>query len=136
MLGFILRQTTHAKAFNEGIDARPATTVQREIENCSSFHAPIQTVRPPLPPQRPDAILGTVTTLRVFLFAALAIALLCAADDARIALQGTWNIQLDPAGAGHSERWFERRFQGDTIFPPGGTDQGGYGARTVTPDKG
>ena len=89
-----------------------------------------------MPPPRPGAILGTVTTLRVFLLAALAVAPLSAADAARIALQGTWNIQLDPAAAGHSERWFERRLEGDTIFPPGGTDQGGYGARTVTPDKG
>jgi hypothetical protein len=89
-----------------------------------------------LPPRGLFAILGTVRTLPVFLFAALAVAPLCAADAARIALQGTWNIQLDPAGAGHSERWFERRFQGDTMFLPGSTDQGGYGTKTITPDKG
>src|ERR1035441_9260243 len=100
------------------------------------WNHPCPASHPPLPPPRPGAILGTVRTLRVFLLAALAVAPLSAADAARIALQGTWNIQLDPAGAGHSERWFERRFQGDTMFLPGSTDQAGYGAKTVTPDKG
>src|SRR5450759_948716 len=91
---------------------------------------------PPCRRSAPGAILDTVRTLRVCLFAALAVAPVSAADAARIALQGTWNIQLDPTGAGHAERWFERRFQGDTMFLPGSTDQGGYGLKTVTPDRG
>jgi hypothetical protein len=80
--------------------------------------------------------LDSVRTLRALLFAALALVPWAAADAARIALEGTWNIQLDPAGAGHAERWFERPFQGDTMFLPGSTDQGGYGTKIVTPDKG
>jgi Glycosyl hydrolases family 2, sugar binding domain/Glycosyl hydrolases family 2, TIM barrel domain len=85
----------------------------------------------------PGVILGTVTSLRVFLLAALVIAPRATAGVAsRIPLEGTWNLQLDPAGAGHAERWFERRFSGDTMFLPGSTDQAGYGAKTVTPDKG
>jgi hypothetical protein len=80
--------------------------------------------------------LDTVRPLRAVLFAALAAAPLCASGASRIALQGTWNLQLDPAGIGHAERWFEHRFQGDTIFLPGSTDEGGYGTKTVTPDKG
>src|ERR1019366_2093245 len=101
----------------------------------SPWNHPCRPSNHPLPPPRPGGILGTVRTLRVFLLAALAVAPLSAADAARIALEGTWNIQLDPAGAGHSERWFERRFQSDTMFLPGSTDQAGFRPQTVPPDK-
>ncbi len=53
-----------------------------------------------------------------------------------IPLGGTWEFQLDPQKTGHAERWFERRLGPDTIFLPGSTDQGGYGAKVATPEKG
>ena len=48
-----------------------------------------------------------------------------AADARRISLAGTWSFRLDGAPAG-----------ADTIFLPGTTDQGGFGVKVVTPDKG
>ena len=48
-----------------------------------------------------------------------------AADANRIPLEGTWSFHLDSAPAG-----------ADTIFLPGSTDQGGYGTKVATPDKG
>jgi hypothetical protein len=51
-------------------------------------------------------------------------------------LAGTWQVALDAAGGGHTERWYERRLDGDTIFLPGSLDQGGFGVKTVVPDTG
>ncbi|MGD0868749.1 MAG: sugar-binding domain-containing protein [Bryobacteraceae bacterium] len=59
-----------------------------------------------------------------------------AADSNRIELGGSWFFQLDPAGAGHTERWQDRKLEPNLIFLPGSTDQGGYGAKIVEPEKG
>jgi hypothetical protein len=83
----------------------------------------------PLPDAPPGAILEHGENFSRLLFSALAVAPVSAADAARIGLQGTWNIRLDPAGAGHNERWSERPFQGDPMFLPGSTDEGGYARR-------
>jgi hypothetical protein len=72
---------------------------------------------------------------RLLLLAAVA-APLAAADSHRIALEGTWGFQLDSANAGHTERWFDRKLDANTIFLPGSTDQGGYGVKTAAPGKG
>jgi len=73
---------------------------------------------------------------RFLAVATLAVAPLGAADARRIALEGTWGFQLDGANAGHTEGRYDRGLEANAIFLPGSTDQGGYGARVTTPDKG
>ncbi len=51
-------------------------------------------------------------------------------------LGGNWAFRLDPQNAGRTERWFAGPLGPDTIFLPGSTDQGGYGTKVVTPEKG
>jgi beta-galactosidase/beta-glucuronidase len=59
----------------------------------------------------------------------LPLAALCAsavaADARRIGLEGTWSFRLDGT-PGYA----------DTIFLPGGTDQGGYGTKVAAPETG
>jgi len=52
---------------------------------------------------------------------------LCA-DAARIGLQGTWNIRLDPSGAGTRNAGL-RPLRGDTMFLPGARTRAGTGSR-------
>ncbi len=74
--------------------------------------------------------------LRRLLLAAIVSSPALLAAGSHIPLGGTWEFQLDPQKTGHAERWFERRLGPDTIFLPGSTDQGGYGAKVVTPEMG
>jgi hypothetical protein len=53
-----------------------------------------------------------------------------------IGLAGTWSFQLDSAGLGVEQRWFNHDLGGETIFLPGSTDQAGYGDKTHGPDEG
>ena len=74
--------------------------------------------------------------LRRLLLAAIVASPALLAAGSHLPLGGTWEFQLDPQKTGHAERWFERRLGPDTIFLPGSTDQGGYGTKVVTPEKG
>lgn len=53
-----------------------------------------------------------------------------------IGLAGTWSFQLDSAGLGVEQKWFNQDLGPETIFLPGSTDQAGYGDKTHGPDKG
>ncbi|MBI4891954.1 MAG: glycoside hydrolase family 2 [Acidobacteria bacterium] len=53
-----------------------------------------------------------------------------------IPLEGTWQFRLDAEKSGLEMKWFSQRFQGDTIFLPGSTDQAGYGLKLSAPSRG
>jgi len=72
----------------------------------------------------------------VLLLAVVPALTLGAADSNRIELAGSWAFQLDASGAGHTERWQERKLDPNVIFLPGSTDQAGYGTKIVEPEKG
>jgi len=57
-------------------------------------------------------------------------------ETPHITLTGTWKFQLDPAGLGVTNRWFDTQIGPDTIYLPGSTDQAGYGDKTCGPAKG
>ena len=74
--------------------------------------------------------------IRVLAFVLLAVPCGVFAQRASLPLAGTWRFRLDASHAGHQQNWPAQRFDGDTIFLPGSTDQAGYGARTSGPEKG
>ena len=53
-----------------------------------------------------------------------------------IPLAGTWEFRLDVDRSGRTRNWAAEPFQGDTIFLPGSTDQGGYGLKITVPSRG
>jgi hypothetical protein len=59
-----------------------------------------------------------------------------AAQGDSIPLEGTWRFRLDAEKAGAALGWHAQRFEGDVIFLPGSTDQGGFGLKTAGAAKG
>lgn len=52
-----------------------------------------------------------------------------------LSLAGSWNFQLDPAGNGEKERWYQHQLT-DNIALPGSTDEGKKGTKTEGADYG
>lgn len=69
-------------------------------------------------------------------FVLIALCALGTSAQTMIPLEGTWRFRLDSEKAGTELRWQEQRFEGDTIFLPGSTDQAGYGLKTAGASKG
>jgi hypothetical protein len=72
----------------------------------------------------------------LFAAALLAQAAHAAPAATHLSLAGTWQLRLDPQNEGHSQQWFTQSFDGDSIFLPGSTDQGGFGTKTAGPTLG
>jgi hypothetical protein len=53
-----------------------------------------------------------------------------------IPLAGIWRFRLDAEKTGLQMGWPEQRFDGDSIFLPGSTDQAGYGLKTAGASRG
>ena len=70
--------------------------------------------------------------LAILILAALELA----AQADVIPLAGTWRFRLDAEKSGLQLKWQEQRFEGDVIFLPGSTDQGGYGLKTAGASRG
>lgn len=70
--------------------------------------------------------------LAICIFAALPLA----AQSNVIPLAGTWRFRLDAEKSGSQMKWQEQRFEGDVIFLPGSTDQGGFGLKTGGASRG
>jgi hypothetical protein len=77
--------------------------------------------------------MGSLKLATAALFSCCAVA----AGASTIPLGGTWSFRLDPGNVGHAQHWYQSDFDPrQFIFLPGSTDQGGYGAKIVEPEKG
>ncbi|WP_316818648.1 sugar-binding domain-containing protein [Pedobacter nyackensis] len=52
-----------------------------------------------------------------------------------LSIAGSWDFQLDPAGNGEKEHWYQQKFK-DNISLPGSTDEGKKGTKTKGADYG